>query len=86
MVLKKLEYIYAKQKAVAAQKGKQKEQTDPMKTIETVETASPLVKKDPTSVLGEVKPMVLSNQRTKPLILSRKGNHVTGRLKKHGNN
>ncbi|ETE67744.1 MAX gene-associated protein, partial [Ophiophagus hannah] len=86
VVLKKLEYIYAKQKAVAAQKGKQKEQTDPMKMIESTETASPSVEKDPTSVLGEVKPVVLSNQRTKPLILSRKGNHVTGRLKKHRNN
>ncbi|XP_058018022.1 MAX gene-associated protein isoform X2 [Ahaetulla prasina] len=80
VVLKKLEYIYAKQKAVAAQKGKQKEQTDPTKMIETTETASPSVKKDPTSVLGEVKPVVLSNQRSKPLILSRKGNHVTGDL------
>uniref|UniRef100_A0A670Y4P9 MAX gene-associated protein n=1 Tax=Pseudonaja textilis TaxID=8673 RepID=A0A670Y4P9_PSETE len=87
VVLKKLEYIYAKQKAVAAaQKGKQKEQTDPTKMIESTETASPSVEKDPTSVLGEVKPVVLSKQRTKPLILSRKGNHVTGRLKKHRNN
>ncbi|XP_032085167.1 MAX gene-associated protein isoform X2 [Thamnophis elegans] len=79
VVLKKLEYIYAKQKAVAAQKGKQKEQTDPTKMIETTQTASPSVEKDPTSVLGEVKPMALSNQRTKPLILSKKGN-VTGDL------
>ncbi|XP_026520384.1 MAX gene-associated protein isoform X1 [Notechis scutatus] len=77
VVLKKLEYIYAKQKAVAAQKGKQKEQADPTKMIESTETASPSVEKDPTSVLGEVKPVVLSNQRTKPLILSRKENHVT---------
>ncbi|KAM3853581.1 MAX gene-associated protein isoform 2-T2 [Vipera latastei] len=80
VVLKKLEYIYAKQKAVAVLKGKQSEQTDPTKMIETTETASPLVENDPTSVLEEVKPVVLSNQRTKPLILSRKGNHVTGDL------
>ncbi|XP_015671422.2 MAX gene-associated protein [Protobothrops mucrosquamatus] len=80
VVLKKLEYIYAKQKAVAVLKGKQSEQKDPVKMIETTETASPSVENDPTSVLGEVKPVVLSNQRTKPLILSRKGNHVTGDL------
>ncbi|XP_070613469.1 MAX gene-associated protein isoform X2 [Erythrolamprus reginae] len=80
VVLKKLEYIYAKQKAVAAQRGKQKEQTNPTKTIETTEHTSPSVEKDPISVLGEVKPGVLPNQRTKPLILSRKGNHVTGEL------
>uniref|UniRef100_A0A2D4ITM7 Uncharacterized protein n=2 Tax=Micrurus lemniscatus lemniscatus TaxID=129467 RepID=A0A2D4ITM7_MICLE len=46
-----------------------------MKMIES--TASPAAEKDPTSVLGEVKPVVLSSQHTKPLILSRKGNHVT---------
>ncbi|KAM6461052.1 MAX gene-associated protein isoform 4-T6 [Liasis olivaceus] len=77
VVLKKLEYIYAKQKAIAAQKRKQNEQTESMKMIETMETTSPSVENGPTSVLREVKPVVLSNQRTKPLILSRKGNHVT---------
>ncbi|XP_063145985.1 MAX gene-associated protein isoform X2 [Candoia aspera] len=80
VVLKKLEYIYAKQKAIAAQKRKQNEQTEPMKMTETTEAASPLVENGPTSVLREVEPVVLSNQRTKPLILSRKGNHVTGDL------
>ncbi|XP_020649385.3 MAX gene-associated protein isoform X1 [Pogona vitticeps] len=81
VVLKKLEYIYAKQKAVEAQKKKQQLE-EPLKIIETTETATetvqPPVENSPPSVTKEVKPVVLSNRRTKPLILSRKGSHIIG--------
>ncbi|KAJ7344813.1 hypothetical protein JRQ81_000763 [Phrynocephalus forsythii] len=79
VVLKKLEYIYAKQKAVEAQKKKHQE--DPLKIIETTETATetarPPVEKTPSSLIKEIKP-VISDRRTKPLILSRKGSHILG--------
>ncbi|XP_062973752.1 MAX gene-associated protein-like [Elgaria multicarinata webbii] len=77
VVLKKLEYIYAKQKAVEAQKKKRHQQVEPTKTVETTETAGPSVESSPPSVLTDTKPVILSNKRTKPLILSRKGSRVT---------
>ncbi|XP_061467349.1 MAX gene-associated protein isoform X2 [Rhineura floridana] len=78
VVLKKLEYIYAKQKAVEAQKKKQEEQTEPMKKANTVESAIPTVEDNPSPLFKEMKPTTLSNKRTKPLILSRKGSRDLG--------
>ncbi|XP_044291702.1 MAX gene-associated protein-like isoform X3 [Varanus komodoensis] len=74
VVLKKLEYIYAKQKAVEIQKKNQYQQTEPMKTTDT---ARPSVENSPSSILKEMKPVILSNKRAKPLILSRKGSNAT---------
>lgn len=78
--MKKLEYIYAKQKAVEAQK--QQQQAVPVKTDETAEVSkSSTVENSPSSPFKEMKQVILSERRTKPLILSRKGNNNTGRQK-----
>lgn len=77
VVLKKLEYIYAKQKAVEAQK--QQQQAEPTKIVETEETTKPSEDNSSSSVFREIKPVIGSNKRTKPLILSRKGSCDTGR-------
>ncbi|XP_042322692.1 MAX gene-associated protein-like [Sceloporus undulatus] len=83
VVLKKLEYIYAKQKAVEEQKKKQHQQAEPKTICENIETARPSVEKSSSSPVKEMKPVIEPNKRTKPLILSRKGNHVTGDTSSH---
>ena len=75
MVLKKLEYIYAKQQAVEAQKRKKKMGSDEFdvspRTSKQQEGASA------SSVdLGQ---MFINNRKGKPLILSRKKDQATGR-------
>ncbi|XP_072193774.1 MAX gene-associated protein isoform X2 [Excalfactoria chinensis] len=74
VVLKKLEYMYAKQKAGEAQKKKKSVQpaesvvTSPASTHQ--EASSSALPRDPSKV-----PM--TNRRGKPLILARKGSHAT---------
>lgn len=80
VVLKKLEYIYAKQKAVEAQK-KQQQEAEPAKTAEPAEMAQASAETSPSSVFKEMKQGTVSSKRTKPLILSRKRSHAPGRLK-----
>ncbi|NWX81877.1 MGAP protein, partial [Nothoprocta ornata] len=72
VVLKKLEYIYAKQKAVEAQK--KKKQPEPEETVVT-STASTQQEASaaPSRDLGQV---AVTNRRGKPLILARKGGHA----------
>nr|XP_060616770.1 MAX gene-associated protein [Anolis sagrei ordinatus]XP_060616776.1 MAX gene-associated protein [Anolis sagrei ordinatus] len=82
VVLKKLEYIYAKQKAVE-QKTKQNKQEKPTATCETTETAKPSVEDSSSSPDKDMKPVIVSTRRTKPLILSRKGSYVTGDASSH---
>lgn len=74
--MKKLEYIYAKQKAVEAQKKKkppESESSARTKTASTQQERSP-----PPRELSQI-PM--TNRRGKPLILARKGVRATGGLK-----
>ncbi|XP_025889181.1 MAX gene-associated protein isoform X3 [Nothoprocta perdicaria] len=72
VVLKKLEYIYAKQKAVEAQK--KKKQPEPEEAVVT-STASTQQEASaaPSRDLGQV---AVTNRRGKPLILARKGGHA----------
>ncbi|XP_054827941.1 MAX gene-associated protein-like isoform X2 [Eublepharis macularius] len=77
VVLKKLEYIYAKQKAVEAQK-QQQEEAEPAKTAEPAETPQSSAEASPSSLFREVKQGTVSSKRTKPLILARKRNHAPG--------
>ncbi|XP_075008211.1 MAX gene-associated protein isoform X9 [Calonectris borealis] len=69
VVLKKLEYIYAKQKAVEAQK--KKKQTEPEESVVT-STASTQQEGSPAPS-RELAQMTMTNRRGKPLILARKG-------------
>lgn len=74
MVLKKLEYIYAKQQALEAQKRKKKMGSDefdmsPRTTKQQEGSASSVD-------LGQ---MFINNRKGKPLILSRKRDQATGR-------
>ncbi|XP_075783289.1 MAX gene-associated protein-like isoform X3 [Pelodiscus sinensis] len=69
VVLKKLEYIYAKQKAVEAQK--KRKQVEPE---ETVVTMKPSREQEGSSTSSkELGQMIVTNRRGKPLILARKG-------------
>ncbi|KAL8169439.1 UNVERIFIED_CONTAM: hypothetical protein K2H54_049186 [Gekko kuhli] len=77
VVLKKLEYIYAKQKAVEAQK-KQQQEAEPAKTAEPAEMAQSSSESSPSSLFREVKQDTVSSKRTKPLILARKKSHAPG--------
>ncbi|XP_015719837.1 MAX gene-associated protein isoform X10 [Coturnix japonica] len=76
VVLKKLEYMYAKQKAGEAQKKKKSVQPAESDTVVTSpastrqEASSSALPRDPSKV-----PM--TNRRGKPLILARKGSHAT---------
>ncbi|XP_010143037.1 PREDICTED: MAX gene-associated protein [Buceros rhinoceros silvestris] len=72
VVLKKLEYIYAKQKAVEAQKKKQPEQEEPVvtSTASTQQEAS-------SAPLKELTQIPMTNRRGKPLILARKAVRAT---------
>ncbi|KAM6075072.1 MAX gene-associated protein isoform 5-T6 [Chlamydotis macqueenii] len=73
VVLKKLEYIYAKQKAVEAQK--KKKQTEPE---ESVVTSTASTKQEASSAPSrEPAQMTMTNRRGKPLILARKGGCAT---------
>nr|XP_008102517.1 PREDICTED: MAX gene-associated protein isoform X2 [Anolis carolinensis] len=83
VVLKKLEYIYAKQKAVEEQKTKQHKQEKPTAVCETTETAKPSVEDNSSSSVKDMKSVIVSTRRTKPLILSRKGSYVTGDTSSH---
>ncbi|KAH0620626.1 hypothetical protein JD844_021284 [Phrynosoma platyrhinos] len=82
VVLKKLEYIYAKQKAVEEQKKKQHQQAEPKMICDNIETARTSMENSSSSA-KEMKPVIVPNKRAKPLILSRKGDHVTGDTSSH---
>ena len=75
MVLKKLEYIYAKQQALEAQKRKKKMGSDEF-------AVSPRTSKQqegaPASSV-DLGQMFINNRKGKPLILSRKKDQATGR-------
>ncbi|KAM6359572.1 MAX gene-associated protein isoform 8-T11 [Alca torda] len=73
VVLKKLEYIYAKQKAVEAQK--KKKQTEPEESVVT-STAS-TQQEGSSAPAREVAQIPMTNRRGKPLILARKGGRAT---------
>ncbi|XP_042635290.1 MAX gene-associated protein isoform X2 [Catharus ustulatus] len=73
VVLKKLEYIYAKQKAIEAQK--KKKEPEPQKsaapsTASTEQEGSSAAPREPTSI-------AMTNRRGKPLILARRGLRAT---------
>ncbi|XP_053139959.1 MAX gene-associated protein-like isoform X4 [Hemicordylus capensis] len=71
VVLKKLEYILAKQKVMETQTNQQ-HQEQSVKTVETVETIRSLEDK-PASLSRENESKIMSNRLTKPLILLEKG-------------
>ncbi|NXG49106.1 MGAP protein, partial [Psilopogon haemacephalus] len=71
VVLKKLEYIYAKQKAIEAQKKKKQPESEA--SVKT-KTANKQQERSPPRELSEI-PM--TNRRGKPLILARKGVRAT---------
>ncbi|NXJ75009.1 MGAP protein, partial [Trogon melanurus] len=73
VVLKKLEYIYAKQKAGEAQKKKKPEPEEPVVTS----TASTQQKEASSAPLKEPAQIAMTNRRGKPLILARKGVRAT---------
>ncbi|XP_009868613.1 PREDICTED: MAX gene-associated protein [Apaloderma vittatum] len=73
VVLKKLEYIYAKQKAGEAQKKKNPEPEEPVVTS----TASTQQKEASSAPLKEPAQIAMTNRRGKPLILARKGVRAT---------
>ncbi|KFP49148.1 MAX gene-associated protein, partial [Cathartes aura] len=73
VVLKKLEYIYAKQKAVEAQK--KKKQAEPEESVVT-STAS-TQQEGSSAPSKELAQVAMTNRRGKPLILTRKGVHAT---------
>ncbi|XP_041261193.1 MAX gene-associated protein isoform X6 [Onychostruthus taczanowskii] len=73
VVLKKLEYIYAKQKAIEAQK--KKKEPEPQKsaapsTASSQQEGSSAAPREPT-------PIAMTNRRGKPLILARRGIRAT---------
>lgn len=75
VVLKKLEYIYAKQQALEAQKRKTKMGSDEIDV--SLKTSKPPEGTSTSSVvLGE---MFINNRTGKPLILSRKRDLATGK-------
>ncbi|NXS64231.1 MGAP protein, partial [Brachypteracias leptosomus] len=73
VVLKKLEYIYAKQKAVEAQK--MKKPPEPEKPVVT--PAASKKQAASSAVPKELPPIPMTNRRGKPLILARKGVRAT---------
>ncbi|XP_060129539.1 MAX gene-associated protein isoform X3 [Zootoca vivipara] len=68
-ILKKLEYIFTKQKALEEQENQN--QQEMVEIIKTVRTASSTVENSPFSLSREMKPVILSNRHTKPLICSK---------------
>ncbi|XP_009950601.1 PREDICTED: MAX gene-associated protein [Leptosomus discolor] len=73
VVLKKLEYIYAKQKAVEAQKKKKQPEGEESVVTSTVSTAQ----EGSAAHSTELAQMAMTNRRGKPLILARKGVRAT---------
>ncbi|XP_059705486.1 MAX gene-associated protein isoform X7 [Haemorhous mexicanus] len=73
VVLKKLEYIYAKQKATEAQK--KKKEPEPQKSA-APSTAS-TQQEGPSAAPREPTPIAMTNRRGKPLILARRGVRAT---------
>ncbi|NWI65134.1 MGAP protein, partial [Todus mexicanus] len=72
VVLKKLEYIYAKQKAGEAQKKKKTEPEEPVVTL-----AAPKKQEVTPAFPKELPQIPMTNRRGKPLILARKGARAT---------
>ncbi|POI29403.1 hypothetical protein CIB84_006847, partial [Bambusicola thoracicus] len=73
VVLKKLEYMYAKQKAVEAQKKKKNVQP-----AESVVASPASTHQEASSALPrDLSKVPMTNRRGKPLILARKGSHAT---------
>uniref|UniRef100_A0A8V0ZDN4 MAX gene-associated protein n=1 Tax=Gallus gallus TaxID=9031 RepID=A0A8V0ZDN4_CHICK len=73
VVLKKLEYMYAKQKAVEAQKKKKNVQP-----TESVVTSPASTHQEASSALPrDLSKVPMTSRRGKPLILARKGSHAT---------
>ncbi|NXI79325.1 MGAP protein, partial [Rhipidura dahli] len=72
VVLKKLEYIYAKQKAIEAQK--KKKEPEPQKPAAS-STAS--AQQGSSASSREPTPITMTNRRGKPLILARRGVRAT---------
>ncbi|XP_043405787.1 MAX gene-associated protein isoform X7 [Chelonia mydas] len=72
VVLKKLEYIYAKQKAVEAQK--KRKQVEPEELV--VSTKPSRQQEESSTSSKELEQMIVTNRRGKPLILARKGGQV----------
>ncbi|XP_027497584.1 MAX gene-associated protein isoform X6 [Corapipo altera] len=73
VVLKKLEYIYAKQKAIEAQKKKKEpepEKSAATSTASTQQEGSSAPHREPTQI-------TMTNRRGKPLILARRGVRAT---------
>ncbi|KAM6445683.1 MAX gene-associated protein isoform 4-T4 [Rhynochetos jubatus] len=73
VVLKKLEYIYAKQNAVEEQKKK----TGPEPEESVVTSTASTQQERPPAPSREVAQITMTNRRGKPLILARKGGHST---------
>ncbi|XP_010152629.1 PREDICTED: MAX gene-associated protein [Eurypyga helias] len=73
VVLKKLEYIYAKQNAVEEQKKK----TGPEPEETVVTSTASMQREVPRAPSREVDQITMTNRRGKPLILARKGGHST---------
>ncbi|NXN18863.1 MGAP protein, partial [Indicator maculatus] len=69
VVLKKLEYIYAKQKAIEAQKKKKQPESEAPVATKTASTQQ----ERPPAPPREVTEIPMTNRRGKPLILARKG-------------
>ncbi|XP_033001569.1 MAX gene-associated protein-like [Lacerta agilis] len=68
-ILKKLEYIFTKQKALEEQENQNQQQM--VEIIKTPRTASSTVENSPFSLSREMKPVILSDRHTKPLICSK---------------
>ncbi|XP_063254646.1 MAX gene-associated protein isoform X6 [Prinia subflava] len=73
VVLKKLEYIYAKQKAIEAQK--KKKEPEPQKSAAPSTASSQ--KEGSSAAPREATPIAMTNRRGKPLILARRGARAT---------
>ncbi|NXC39558.1 MGAP protein, partial [Penelope pileata] len=72
VVLKKLEYMYAKQKAVEAQKKKKNDQP-----AESVVTSTASTQQEESALPRDLSKVPMTNRRGKPLILARKGGQAT---------
>ncbi|NXP74711.1 MGAP protein, partial [Ramphastos sulfuratus] len=72
VVLKKLEYIYAKQKAIEAQKKKKQPESEASIKIKTAST-----QQERSTPPRELSQIPMTNRRGKPLILARKGVRAT---------
>lgn len=75
MVLKKLEYIYAKQQALEAQKRKKKMESDEF----DVSPRASNQQEGASASSVDLGQMFINNRKGKPLILSRKKDQATGR-------